>query len=114
MLKKWNWRLKATAIAAITAGGMLLGGPVTAMAAPDDTTDSVEETQDASAQEEGTTEAAKATDEGGSDTSDEVTEDSEETNNEIAVQIEALNDALDQLRERNDKPRRKIGYTQND
>ena len=38
----------------------------------------------------------------------------EETNNEIAVQIEALNDALDQLRERNDKPRRKIGYTQND
>ena len=38
----------------------------------------------------------------------------EESNNEIAVQIEALNDDLDQLRERNDKPRRKIGYTQND
>ena len=34
----------------------------------------------------------------------------EETNNEIAVQIEALNDALDQLREKNDKPRRRIGY----
>lgn len=36
----------------------------------------------------------------------------EETNNEIAVQIEALNDALDRLREKNDKPRRRIGYIQ--
>ena len=79
MLKKWNWRLKATAIAAITAGGMLLGGPVTAMAAPDDTTESVEETQDTSAQEEDTTEAATATDEGGSDTSDEAGDDQQET-----------------------------------
>ena len=36
----------------------------------------------------------------------------EQTNIEIAVQIEAINDALDQLRETNAKPRNPIGYRQ--
>ena len=34
----------------------------------------------------------------------------EETNNEIALQIEAINDALDQLREKSSTPRKRIGY----
>jgi hypothetical protein len=34
----------------------------------------------------------------------------EETNNEIALQIEAINDALDQLREKSSSPRKRIGY----
>ena len=34
----------------------------------------------------------------------------DETNNEIALQIEAINDALDQLRENPTKPRKRIGY----
>ena len=34
----------------------------------------------------------------------------EETNNEIALQIEAINDALDQLREKPSSPRKRIGY----
>ena len=34
----------------------------------------------------------------------------EETNNEIALQIEAINDALDQLREKPSTPRKRIGY----
>ena len=34
----------------------------------------------------------------------------EETNNEIAIQIEAINDALDQLREKPSTPRKRIGY----
>ena len=34
----------------------------------------------------------------------------EETNNEIALQIEAINDALDQLREKSSTPRKRIGF----
>lgn len=34
----------------------------------------------------------------------------EETNIEIALQIEAINDALDQLREKPTTPRKRIGY----
>jgi archaellum component FlaC len=34
----------------------------------------------------------------------------EETNNEIALQIEAINDALDQLREKPLTTRKRIGY----
>ena len=34
----------------------------------------------------------------------------EETNNDIALQIEAINDALDQLREKPSSPRKRIGY----
>ncbi len=34
----------------------------------------------------------------------------DETNNELSVQIEAINDALDQLREKPEKPRKRIGY----
>ena len=34
----------------------------------------------------------------------------EETNNEIALQIEAINDAFDQLREKPTTPRKRIGY----
>lgn len=36
----------------------------------------------------------------------------EQTNNEIAIQIEALNDALDKLREAKSEPRRQIGFKQ--
>ena len=38
----------------------------------------------------------------------------DETNTEIAFQIEAINNALDQLREKPAKPRRRIGYKQTD
>lgn len=34
----------------------------------------------------------------------------EETNTEIALQIEAINDALDQLREKSSTPRKRIGF----
>jgi archaellum component FlaC len=34
----------------------------------------------------------------------------EETNTEIALQIEAINDALDQLREKSLTPRKQIGF----
>lgn len=34
----------------------------------------------------------------------------DETNNELSLQIEAINDALDQLREKSAKPRKRIGY----
>ncbi|MBR5352073.1 MAG: ORF6N domain-containing protein [Bacteroidales bacterium] len=36
----------------------------------------------------------------------------DETNNEIALQIEAINDALDQLCEKSSTPRKRIGYKQ--
>jgi len=40
----------------------------------------------------------------------DINEQQEQTNLEIAVQIEALNDALDQLREKKAEPRKRIGY----
>ena len=40
----------------------------------------------------------------------DINEQQEQTNLEIAVQIEALNDALDQLRETKAQPRTRIGY----
>lgn len=36
----------------------------------------------------------------------------EQTNNEIAIQIEAINDALDQLREKKSTPRKQIRFKQ--
>ena len=41
---------------------------------------------------------------------DEILHEQNENNMEMAVQINALNDALDQLREKPAKPRKKIGY----
>ncbi len=43
---------------------------------------------------------------------DEILHEQNENNMEVAVQINALNDALDQLREKPTKPREKIGYKQ--
>jgi len=43
---------------------------------------------------------------------DEILHEQNENNMEMAVQINALNDALDQLREQPTKPRKKIGYKQ--
>ena len=43
---------------------------------------------------------------------DEILHEQNENNMEMAVQISALNDALDQLREKPTKPRKKIGYKQ--
>ena len=43
---------------------------------------------------------------------DEILHEQNENNMEMAVQISALNDALDQLREKPAKPRKKIGYIQ--
>ena len=43
---------------------------------------------------------------------DELLHEQNENNMEMAVQISALNDALDQLREKPTKPRKKIGYKQ--
>ena len=43
---------------------------------------------------------------------DEILHEQNENNMEMAVQISALNDALDQLREQPAKPRKKIGYKQ--
>ena len=40
----------------------------------------------------------------------DINEQQEQTNLEIAVQIEAINDALDQLRGTQAQPRRRIGY----
>ena len=40
----------------------------------------------------------------------DINEQQEQTNQEIAIQIEALNDALDQLRETKAQPRKRIGY----
>ena len=40
----------------------------------------------------------------------DINEQQEQTNLEIAIQIEALNDALDQLRETKSQPRKRIGY----
>ena len=37
-------------------------------------------------------------------------DDKDEPNNEIAIQIEAINDALDQLREKPSATRKRIGY----
>ena len=40
----------------------------------------------------------------------DINEQQEQTNLEIAIQIEALNDALDELRETKAQPRKRIGY----
>ncbi|MBR6330506.1 MAG: ORF6N domain-containing protein [Bacteroidales bacterium] len=40
----------------------------------------------------------------------DINDQQEQTNNEVALQIEAINDALDQLREKNIKPRNTIGF----
>ena len=40
----------------------------------------------------------------------DINEQQEQTNLEIAIQINALNDALDQLRETKAQPRKRIGY----
>ena len=42
----------------------------------------------------------------------DINEQQEQTNNEIAIQIEAINDALDQLREKKSTPRKQIGFKQ--
>lgn len=44
---------------------------------------------------------------------DEILHEQNDNNMEMAVQIEAINNALDQLREQPAKPRKKIGYKQN-
>lgn len=41
-----------------------------------------------------------------------INEQQERTNDEIAIQIEAINDALDRLREIDDSPKRRIGFRQ--
>ena len=40
----------------------------------------------------------------------DINQQQDETNNEIALQIEAINEALDQLREKPSSPRKRIGY----
>lgn len=40
----------------------------------------------------------------------DINEQQEQFNNELAIQIEVINDALDQLREKNDKPQNPIGF----
>ena len=40
----------------------------------------------------------------------DINEQQEQTNNEVALQIEAINDALDQLREKPAEPRKQIGF----
>lgn len=40
----------------------------------------------------------------------DINEQQEQTNNEIAIQIEAINDALDELRDTQSKPRNPIGF----
>lgn len=40
----------------------------------------------------------------------DINEQQEQTNNEVAVQLEAINDALDQLRENKIAPRKQIGF----
>ena len=41
---------------------------------------------------------------------DEILHEQNDNNMEMAVQIEAINDALDQLREKPSTPRKRIGY----
>ena len=43
----------------------------------------------------------------------DINQQQDETNAEIALQIEAINDALDQLREKPSTPRKRIGFKQN-
>lgn len=43
----------------------------------------------------------------------DINDQQEQTNNEVALQIEAINDALDQLRDENAKPRKPIGFKTN-
>lgn len=43
----------------------------------------------------------------------DINEQQEQTNNEVALQIEAINDALDQLRDEKAKPRKPIGFKTN-
>ena len=40
----------------------------------------------------------------------DINDQQEQTNNEVALQIEAINDALDQLRDEKAKPRKPIGF----
>lgn len=40
----------------------------------------------------------------------DINQQQDETNNEVAIQIEAINDALDQLREKPSTPRKRIGF----
>ena len=42
----------------------------------------------------------------------DINEQQEQTNNEVALQIEAINDALDQLRDEKAQPRKPIGFKQ--
>ena len=42
----------------------------------------------------------------------DINDQQEQTNNEVALQIEAINDALDQLRDEKAKPRKPIGFKQ--
>jgi len=42
----------------------------------------------------------------------DINQQQDETNNEVAIQIEAINDALDQLREKPSTPRKRIGFKQ--
>lgn len=43
----------------------------------------------------------------------DINDQQEQTNNEVALQIEAINDALDQLRNEKAKPRKPIGFKTN-
>ena len=43
----------------------------------------------------------------------DINEQQDQTNNEIALQIEAINEALDKLRQQESRPRRRIGFKQN-
>ena len=43
----------------------------------------------------------------------DINEQQEQTNNEVAIQLEAINDALDQLRDEKAKPRNPIGFKTN-
>ncbi len=43
----------------------------------------------------------------------DINEQQEQTNNEVAIQLEAINDALDQLRDEKAKPRKPIGFKTN-
>lgn len=44
----------------------------------------------------------------------DINEQQEQTNNEIAIQIEAINDALDELRDTKSQPRNPIGFKSHD
>lgn len=43
----------------------------------------------------------------------DINEQQDQTNNEIALQIEAINEALDKLRQQESEPRKRIGFKQN-